>query len=681
MLVDFHYYLIPEPKRTSMFSLFNPRVMRALLATCWVLLSCLLAPLVHAEDYLEPERAFKFSAKMINPTTAAVTYEIAEGYYMYRERFKLQSPDAKLGEPKLPPGKIKFDETFNKNVETYRHSVTIEVPVEASGTFTLMSKGQGCADLGLCYPPLESEAKLTPPVAKAAAALSVSSTRTPPATPVAIPAASAQASAPASLAKTATPVALPAVVAASDATPVVASTPAIAPVMASEPVPVVGAATTPVAAPPATTTSSGEMGTIEASLKGGRLLAILPLFFLLGLGLSFTPCVLPMVPILSFIIVGEGAGAKRSRGFILSVTYSLGMAIVYTALGVAAGLVGEGLSAALQNPWVLGAFALLMVGLSLSMFGVYQLQVPSSLQSKLIQTSEKQSGGKLVGVFIMGAISALIVGPCVAAPLASALLYISQTRDVFIGGSALFSMAIGMSVPLLLVGLSAGSLLPRAGNWMESVIRFFGILMLAMALWMVSPVLPPALQLLGWSVLGLGYGAFLLWSHESGWMAKGSGLAFVLLGAMELAGVASGGHDASAPLAHLRSPGGSAQAQNAHFTRVKSVSELDMMLARNQGKTALLDFYADWCVSCKEMEKFTFSDPAVQAKFAQTLLLQVDVTANNADDKALLKRFTLFGPPGIILFDKQGRELPGGRVIGYQKTEKFLGSLAVLDLS
>jgi thiol:disulfide interchange protein DsbD len=381
-----------------------------------------------------------------------------------------------------------------------------------------------------------------------------------------------------------------------------------------------------------------------------------------------------MVPILSSIIVGEGKHVHRTRGFVLSLAYSLGMAIVYTALGVAAGLVGEGLAAALQNPWVLSSFALLIALMSLSMFGVFQLQVPAALQTRLATASGRQSSGKLAGVFVMGAISALIVGPCVAAPLAGALVYISQTRDVVIGGAALFAMAIGMSIPLLLVGVSAGSLLPRAGMWMESVKRFFGVLMLAMALWMAAPVLPGLAQMLLWAALLLGYGFYLLrgLGKNGHWAGLAVGAVFAVLGALQLVGVASGARDPLAPLARFT---GGAPAQPLAFTRIKTVAQLDAALAATGGRTAMLDFYADWCVSCKEMEKLTFVDPAVKARLANTVLLQVDVTANDADDRAMLKRFGLFGPPGIILFDRQGKEIPDSRVIGYQEAKRFLRSL------
>ncbi|UVW29104.1 protein-disulfide reductase DsbD [Massilia sp. H6] len=616
-------------------SRFSPR---SLLQSCLLLLTAFLllaaGGVRAADDFLDPAVAFRFEARMAGDKTVEVRYQIADAYYMYRERFAFRANGAVLGTPEIPPGKVKYDETFQKDVETYKNQLVIRIPVEGSGPFTLTATSQGCADAGLCYPPQEHTAQLSAGgAAPARPALPIGANLP----QVSVPALSSQ----------------PAQERAPD-TPVAATA---------------GTSTTA----PAATQAPSEMSSIATVLGGGRLLAIVPAFFLLGLGLAFTPCVLPMVPILSSIIVGEGKGVRRSRALLLSATYALGMAIVYTALGIAAGLAGEGLAAALQNPWVLGSFALLIVGMSLSMFGFYELQLPSALQSRLASASGRQSGGKLAGVFAMGAISALIVGPCVAAPLAGALVYISQTRDVLVGGAALFAMAVGMSIPLLLVGVSAGSLLPRAGAWMESVKRLFGVLMLAMALWLVSPVLPATVQMLGWAALLLGYGFYLMRRHRH-WAAMAFGAAFAVLGAMQLVGAASGGRDALAPLAHL---GGGAH-QGLVFKRIKTVAQLDAALADTGGKTVMLDFYADWCVSCKEMEKLTFVDPAVQARLANTVLLQVDVTANDADDKAMLKRFQLFGPPAIILFDGTGREIDDSRVIGYQDSKKFLGSLSRL---
>ena len=616
---------------------FPSRLLQACL-TLFAALVLLTAGAARAEEeFLDPALAFRFAARMADPQTLEVTYRIADGYYMYRERFGFKADGAALGTPQIPPGKVKYDPTFEKDVETYKGLLTIRIPVEGSGSFTLTATSQGCADAGLCYPPQQHTASLGAGAGGAASG----------APPLPIGAAAGQG---------------PANSVPLSSTPAADSAPA-----AAAPAPAV---TAPVGSAPA---AESDMSSIAGILNGGRLLAIGPAFVLLGLGLAFTPCVLPMVPILSSIIVGEGQQVRRSRGFVLSLAYSLGMAIVYTALGVAAGLIGEGLAAALQNPWVLGSFAILIVAMSLSMFGFYQLQLPVALQTRLSHASGRRSSGKLAGVFAMGAISALIVGPCVAAPLAGALVYISQTRDVLIGGAALFAMAVGMSIPLLLVGVSAGSLLPRAGAWMESVKRLFGVLMLAMALWLVSPVIPAAAQMLLWAALLLGYGFYLL-RHHRHWATMAAGGAIAVLGAMQLVGVASGGRDALAPLAHLR--GGAPQ--HLEFKRVKNVAELDAVLANTGGKTAMLDFYADWCVSCKEMEKLTFVDPAVQAKLANTILLQIDVTANNADDKAMLKRFGLFGPPGIILFDREGREIPDSRVIGYQDARKFLASLQKL---
>lgn len=587
-----------------------PAFWRVLQAAMMALLLSWLQPAM-AEDFLDPEVAFKVNAVMLEPGVAEVTFTIADGYYLYRERLKFSSEQAKLGEPVLPKGKVKFDETFNKEVETYREKLVVRIPVQADKDFVLKVARQGCADLGLCYPPMESEFPLSVSTSTNAASANMAA----------------------------------------------------------------GSAPSKAGAAAAT---DNESSSISAALKSGKLVVILPLFFILGLGLSLTPCVLPMVPILSFIIVGEGAGVSRMRGFLLSLAYVLGMSLVYTGMGVAAGLAGEGLAATLQNPWVLGAFSALMVLLALSMFNVYQLQMPAALQTRLTQVSEGQrnsKAGKLIGVFLMGAISALIVGPCVTGPLIGALVYISQTRDVLVGGAAMFAIAIGMGVPLLLIGISAGSLLPRTGMWMEYIKRFFGVLMLGMALWMISPVIPAWLQMTGWALLLLAYAAYLLWIQRSGLLAKAFGLLFGLLGAIQLVGVATGGRDVYAPLAHLLGT----QVHGASFQRVRTVAELDAALAQNKGKTAMLDFYADWCVSCKEMEKLTFTDPAVKAKMEAMLLLQVDVTANNEDDKALLKRFGLFGPPGIIFFNQQAQEIAGSRVVGYQNAEKFLQSLSKTD--
>lgn len=355
------------------------------------------------------------------------------------------------------------------------------------------------------------------------------------------------------------------------------------------------------------------------ALKGGNLWLIIGAFFVAGLLLSFTPCVLPMIPILSSIIVGSQAKSGKAcklHSFGLSVAYVLGMALSYTLAGIAAGLSGNLLSQSLQNAWVLGATALIFVALAFSMFGFYELKLPAVIENKILGASQKLKGGEFLGVFIMGVLSALIVSPCVAAPLAGALIYIGQTHNVLLGGVGLFALAIGMGVPLLLIGASAGSLLPKAGSWMTVVRNFFGVLMLAMAAYLVWPVLPNAI---------------------------------------------------TQPINKLM---GTSAEHNLPFTRVKSVVELDAAIAGANGKTVMLDFYADWCVACKEMEKFTFSDRTIQAALKDTILLQADVTENNEADQALLKRFGLFGPPGIIFFDAAGNEIKP-KVIGYKNVAQF----------
>jgi thiol:disulfide interchange protein DsbD len=594
------------------------------------------APLARAaDDFLDPEVAFKASARAADDRTIEVSIEVAPGYYLYREQFKFAATGATLVAPVIPPGKVKFDETFQKNVETHRDTLRIAVPVQqASGTFRLAVNYQGCADKGLCYPPAQMRADVS-----LAAFGGDGSVRVLPGREMPIP--------------------------ADPSAPDAAASPSVA----------------------INTASATDGAGMEAVLRSGSFGLIVGAFFAAGVLLSLTPCVLPMLPILSSIILGQGGAPSRGRSFALAVAYSLGMALIYTALGIAAGLAGEGLAAYLQNPWVLGLFAAALVALSLSMFGVYELQLPSRFTSPLSEASQRLPAGRFAGVFAMGGVSALIVSPCVAAPLAGALVYLSQTRDVALGGSALFALAMGMSVPLLLVGASAGALLPKTGAWMDDVKRVFGVLLVAVAIWIVQPVLPAAVSLALWGVLLLG-SAVMLWQARApqsagGWMRQGRRVFAAVLavfGVLQLVGAASGGSDPMQPLAHLRSQ--NAAAHSLPFAMVRSVAELDTALqsARAAGRPVMLDFYADWCVSCKEMERFTFTDPSVRGALAGATLLKADVTRNNADDRALLKRFALFGPPGTIFFNPQSQEIANLRVIGYQNSERFLQTLRAAGL-
>ena len=622
----------------------------------------LQSPAVRGEDdFLEPEKAFRFSARVLDDRHLEVRFDVADGYYLYREQFRFAASEpARLGAPEIPPGKVKYDETFRKDVETHRGTLRIRIPVEqAQGAFKLTVTSQGCADKGLCYPPMDSHAEVSL-AAFGAGANGVE----------ALSEAAAE-----RWGKPGLGTALQALVGgSSDPTPGSSAVADEARVLVNTPSPT-------------------DTGRIEAALQSGQLLTVVAAFFVAGLLLSLTPCVLPMLPILSSIIVGQAendaAVASRRRGFALAGSYSLGMALVYTAFGIAAGLAGEGLAAALQTPWVLASFAGLLVLLALSMFGFYELQLPAGLRDRLSSASGRLKGGRLVAVFAMGGLSALIVSPCVAAPLAGALVYISQTRDVVLGGAALFMLAAGMSVPLLLIGASAGRWLPRGGAWMEHVKHFFGALLIAVAIWMLQPVVAGWMSMLLWGALLLVGAVYLrvfdsLHTGARGWARffKGIGVVLAVLGVMQLVGAASGGNDPWQPLRHLSRGGAEGQAVGMaplRFEYVRSVEELDRVLA-NARRPVMLDFYADWCVSCKEMEAFTFSDPRVGAKLANALLLKADVTANNADDRALLKRFKLFGPPGTLFFDAAGQELTGVRVIGFQSAERFLQTLAAAGL-
>jgi len=567
-------------------------------------------------DLLEPDQAFRFAARLKDARSIEVTYRIAPGYYMYRDKFQftLAPAGAKPGAPQMPAGRKHRDEFFGE-VETYRGDLSILLPFELADAgvpeIRLTALSQGCADIGVCYVPHEQKAKLR------LASLAAGGAR-------------------------------------SDAAPGLFSW----------------------------MDAAGDDLRVARVFEGGFWL-IIGSFFGFGLLLSFTPCVLPMVPILSSVIVGAGRPVTRARGLVLAGAYVIGMAITYAVAGVAAGLSGVMLSAALQNPWVLGAFALVFIALALAMFGFYELQLPVALQRRLADASNRFQGGQLAGVFVMGALSALILGPCVAAPLAGALLYIGQSRDAVLGGSALFTMALGMGVPLLAVGASAGALMPKAGPWMETVKRGFGTLLLGMAIYLVSPFLPVSVQMFLWSALLIVTAIYLraidplpAGAHGFQRFSKGVGILALIAGLAYLVGALSGGRDILQPLSGLRVTDPGSVPSETPFARVASGAELDDRIRAAAGRTVMLDFYADWCVSCKEMERYTFSDERVRARFREMALLQADVTANNAEHAALLKRFRLFGPPGIVFFDREGREIQGLRVIGFQPAERFV---AVLD--
>ena len=591
------------------------------------------------QELLPPDEAFKITVEVRDGNTLVANLIPAKDYYLYRDKiaFEPKESGAVIEKVALPPGKMKADLTFGQTEVYYqpiqavislkRDVATDEQPLTLSATY------QGCNEpVGVCYAPINKVIELT----------------------------------------------LPAVTAALDAVAEAVSGPAAAAK--------VDAAAELFQTPSNIPSIETESYKIERMFATGDYWLILSGFFVVGLFLSLTPCVFPMFPILSGIIANRGQQVTKRHAFMLSLAYVLGMAITYAIAGVAAGLSGAVLSAALQNAWVLGTFAVVFVLLSFSMFGFYELQLPGVLQTKLSEEAGQLKGGHLTSVFGMGALSALIVGPCVAAPLAGALLYISQTRDVVLGGSALFVMALGMGVPLLLLGTSAGALLPKAGGWMESIKRFFGVLLLGVAIWIISPVINEVMHMLLWSTLLIISAIYLhaidpLPERASGMrkLLKGIGVIALLVGVALLIGVLSGSRDVLQPLSKLSLANSTAGGEPAPasyvalpFQRIKTVAALDEIIRQSQGKHIMIKFHADWCVSCKEMDRFTLSDAAVQARLKNVILVQIDVTDGTPDDAALLKRFKLFGPPGILFIDRQGRDVPDIKVIGFLNKNDFL---------
>ena len=563
-------------------------------------------------DFLPVDDAFKPMVIPLDGNTVEVSIQVAPGYYLYKDKISasVASERVQLGRLDLPVGEMKNDEYFG-DMEVYHNDVFANLPLVRATPeamdLDIDVNYQGCADGGICYPPTTRTLNITLPTATAVSALAAISDRAPPVT---------------------------------------------------------------------------EQARLAELIGTANLWVVIASFFGAGLLLAFTPCVLPMVPILSGIIAGEGENVSAARGFSLALTYVMGMALVYTAAGVAAAAVGLQLQAIFNQPWILTLFAGLFVVLALGMFGVYDLQMPSGIQTRLSNISGSQKSGTAIGAFVIGALSALIVTACVAPALIAALTVMAQTGDMLRGGTALFAMSLGMGAPLLFVGAAQGKLLPTTGPWMVAVKNAFGFMMLGLAIWMMSRVLPATVTLALWGVLIFMAGVYLgglttLKSESAGAqkLGKGFGLLAIMYGAVLLLGSLAGGDSMLKPLSGI-SMGGQAVVREDHgleFQRIKTVGDLDQALsdASSRGKTAMLDFYADWCVSCIEMENYTFTDAKVQDALSNTVLLQADVTANNDEDQALLKRFGVFGPPTIIFFGKDGLQRNGYEVVGYMKAEEF----------
>ena len=568
------------------------------------------------DDILEVDDAFKLSTE-VKGSRFIAHWVIADGHYLYRDKMNITSTDSKLVTfpLQMQPGEEKDDPIFNKKLFVYHHNAEVTLPFsneDGDKDVVFKVKYQGCSEIsGICYPPQTRDISVRVPAVIGTAAASA------------------------------------------------------------------------IDKPAAQAPLQSEQDRMADTLKQGATWLTILAFFGAGLLLAFTPCVFPMIPILCSIIVGQGEHHTVRSSLGLSLVYVLAMALTYTVVGVLVGLSGENIQAWFQNPWIISAFVGIFILLSLSMFGFYELQMPAAIQSKLTEISNSQRGGTLTGVAIMGFLSALIVGPCVTAPLVGALIYIADTGDALLGGLALFSLSMGMGAPLLAIGASAGKLLPKAGPWMDTIKAVFGVLLLALGIWLLERVAPTALTMALWAALLIVSAIYMgaiesMPSGTSGWrkLWKGTGFVLLVYGVILLIGLASGGRDVFHPLRGINLGEGTTTAEHVShlpFKQIKGIVELNAALAeaKAQGKTVMLDFYADWCISCKEMEAFTFSDPAVQQALTDTVLLQADVTPNDDQDRALYKHFGIIGPPSIMFFDKNGNELKNYRVVGFMPADQF----------
>ncbi len=563
------------------------------------------------DEFLPVDEAFRLTIDTIDPYTLSAYWQIQEGYYLYKEKmaFSAAGDVVQLGAPRLPAGKKIYDEFFG-DAEVYYTEVEAVLPLSRAGPtaadFDLTIEYQGCAEDGICYPPVTRSFTV--------------------------------------------------------------------------PLPAASSGDRPRDLGPVPGNKVSEQDRLAGLISDSNLLLVLATFYGLGLLLAFTPCVLPMIPILSGIIAGQGPEISTRRSFLLSLAFVLGMAVTYTVAGAAFAAAGQQAQAVFQKPWIIILFSGLFVALALAMFDVFTLQLPASLQTRLADMSNRQKAGTYVGTVVMGALSALVVTACVAPPLVAALAVIGQSGDILRGSSALFALSMGMGTPLLIAGTTAGTLLPKAGPWMDGIKAAFGIMLLGVAIWMLERIVPGPVALAMWAALvflsGVAMGALVpLGETATGWrrFSKGLGLLFMAYAIMMLVGAASGSRDPFQPLQATVSGTATVPAAHLEFERIKSVSDFESSVktANLAGKSVMLDFYADWCVSCKEMEKYTFTDPRVADTLADTVLLQADVTANDDTDQALLKHMGIYGPPTIAFFGLDGLERKAYRVVGFMPAENF----------
>jgi len=584
-------------------------------------------------EILHPDEAFLLTARLDANNVIQTNILLAENIYIYRDKIKITLVSGEghaLGPISVPRGKKKDDEFFGPTEVIY-DQLDLAIPLmsgaSASNRIQLSYSYQGCVEDRICYPPITKYLDID---AGAGLVRVVDQLDTANSTSASLPA-----------------------------------------------LPKSGAAD------PGSAAMVSEQDQFTAFLQDKSLLVIIGLFFLAGIGLTFTPCVFPMIPILSSIIAGQGESITTSRAFLLSLVYVLAMAVTYALAGAIAGYYGNEFNIQIwfQDPIILTVFAGIFVLLALSMFGFYELQIPNAIQSRLTSISNSQQGGTLIGVGLMGIFSAIIVGPCITAPLVGALFYITQTQDWQLGGLALFALGMGMGMPLLLIGTSAGNILPRAGSWMDAVKSAFGIVLLGVAIWMLERILPSAVTMVLIAALMISSAVYMgaldsLSETSSGWrrLFKSLGLLILIYGFAYLIGAAAGSNDLIQPLRGVTaSAGGSAVERHLSFRQIKGQQGLQLALndSRQQGRASMLDFYADWCISCKEMEKYAFTHPDVLSGLAQVSALQADVTDNDDLDTALMSSLGIYGPPAILFFDASGREIRHRRVVGEMSGEQF----------
>jgi thiol:disulfide interchange protein DsbD len=584
-----------------------------------------------AVGFLQPDEAFKPSAKMVDGKTIGVEIIMGDQIHIYADKLKVEDADKKDGidfksvtmvEPIVLDGEKVYESSPAIRIALFRtKELTGEKKVKIKLSY------QGCSSAGLCYEPMEKTLEVSLDASKV---------------------------------------------------PMSESSVLKAPAVEQKSIDI---APPPVAKP--VIAEKSETDQIASVIKGGSLWVIVVSFFGFGILLSLTPCVFPMIPIISSVILAQGKGMGAKKAFFLSLVYVLSMAVAYTIAGILAGLFGANLQAAFQTPWVITSFALIFVLLALSMFDVYELQIPNFIQSRLSKMGSQRGG--VIGIAIMGFLSALIVGPCVAAPLAGALIYIGQTGDALLGGVALFSLSIGMGIPLLIVGTTSGRFMPKPGMWMDIIKAVFGVMLLGIAIWMIGRVLDENTTLLLWGGLAIfvainmnalePLGAHPSWSSRAN--VKALGFMILLYGVSLLIGGMAGAKNVLHPLDPFIAQAQAAPIKLEHkkFEKITSIEELNAILAESKGKKVMVDFYADWCTACKELEEKTFSDESVKTAMDQYILVQVDLTANDEAARTISSKFGIFGPPAILFFDENGTRKKDADIVGFKEPQEFIKHL------